>query len=243
MARCARSPRRLPGGSLRPTHPRGGAGRLVLGVRGLLLASLVLLASAADGRAASWTIAGLTFSDELGGVRLIGVAGRGTPADPLVLVEEITGAGPAVLMVTNHRNGGELISPARGFLALTLVKIVINRGPWSWSGFDLELRTTPDQASVYSDGLSFDQPQTFRRLARADRFAQTVQEDEPFDRIRFDGGSVHPRRYLRLAFDVIDANGRPVFYLVQRPIVLLAWQELLPLPQLAALEDTGLAAR
>ena len=215
-------------------------------VRGALL-GLIGLAScclgAGPGAAGTWTVAGLSFSDELGGVRLLAVNGRGTRADPIVLVEEITGAGPAVLIVTNHRNGGELLSPARGFLALSVVKIVLNRGPWRWSGCDLELRALPDRASVYTDGLSFDQPQTFRRTARADRFAQTVQEDEPFDLIRFDGGGVDPSDRLRLDFDIIDANGRPRFYLVQRPVVLLAWPELLPLPQLAALPDQGFAAR
>jgi hypothetical protein len=205
-----------------------------------LLAGLWL--SAAQATAATWTIAGLSFSDELGGVRLLAASGRGSRADPIVLVEEITGSGPAVLAVENLRNRGELISPAHGFLALSVVVVVTNRGPWRWSGFDLELRTTPDDPSVYSDGLSFDQPQTFRRLARADRFEQTVQEDEPFDRIRFDGGSVDPAYELRLDFDIIDANGRPVFYLVQRPVVLLAWQELMPLRQLAA-AGQDLAAR
>ena len=197
----------------------------------------------APAAAGTWTVAGLSFSDELGGVRLLAVSGRGTRADPIVLVEEITGAGPAVLIVTNHRNGGELISPAGGFLALSVVKIVLNRGPWRWSGFDLELRALSDRASVYSDGLSFDQPQTFQRTATADRFAQTVQEDEPFDLIRFDGGSVDPSDRLRLDFDIIDANGRPRFYLVQRPVVLLAGPDLVPLPQLAALPDQGFAAR
>jgi hypothetical protein len=205
-----------------------------------LLAGLWL--SAAQATAATWTIAGLSFSDELGGVRLLAASGRGSPADPIVLVEEITGAGPAVLVVENLRNGGELISPAHGFLSLSVVVVVTNRGPWRWSGFDLELRTTPDDPSVYSDGLSFDQPQTFHRLARADRFEQTVQEDEPFDRIRFDGGSVDPAYELRLDFDIIDANGRPVFYLVQRPVVLIAWQELMPVRQLAA-AGQDLAAR
>jgi hypothetical protein len=205
-----------------------------------LLAGLWM--SAAQATAATWTIAGLSFSDELGGVRLLAASGRGSPADPIVLVEEITGAGPAVLVVENLRNGGELISPAHGFLSLSVVVVVTNRGPWRWSGFDLELRTTPDDPSVYSDGLSFDQPQTFHRLARADRFEQTVQEDEPFDRIRFDGGSVDPAYELRLDFDIIDANGRPVFYLVQRPVVLIAWQELMPVGQLAA-AGQDLAAR
>jgi hypothetical protein len=215
--------------------------RLVNGMLHGLLGLAGLCLAAGHGDAASWTVAGLTFSDAPGGVRLLAAAGSGTPDDPIVLVEEITGAGPAVLLVTNHRNGGELISPARGFLSLAVVKVVINRGPWRWSGFDLELRTTPYEASVYSDGLSFDQPQTFRRLARADRFEQTVQEDEPFDRIRFDSGSVDAGDHLRLAFDIIDANGRPAFYLVQRPIVLLA--RLDPPSRLAALEVQGFAAR
>ena len=169
-------------------------------------------------------------------------SGRGTRTDPIVLLEEITGAGPAVLMIENLRNGGELIPPAHGFLSLSVVVVVTNRGPWRWSGFDLELRTTRDDPSIYSDGLSFDQPQTFHRLARADRFEQTVHEDEPFDRIRFDGGSVDPAYELRLDFDIIDANGRPVFYLVQRPVVLLARHDLVPLRQFAA-AGQDLAAR
>jgi hypothetical protein len=208
----------------------------LLGLAGLCLA-------ADPAAAGTWTLAGLSFSDHLGGARLLAASGRGTRADPIVLVEEITDAGPAVLAIENFRNGGELISPARGFLSLAVVVEVINRGPWRWSGFDLELRITPDDPSIYSDGLSFDQPQTFQRLARADRFEQTVQEDEPFDRIRFDAGSVDPSQYLRLDFDILDANGRPVFYLVQRPIVLLAWQDLLPLPVQTAALDRDLPAR
>jgi hypothetical protein len=116
-----------------------------------------------------------------------------------------------------------------------VVKIIVNRGPWHWAGFDLELMSAPDQPSVYSDGLSFDQPQTMQRIARANRFLQTVQEDEPFDRIRFDGGQVAPAEYLRLDFDIVDVNGTRVFYLVQRPIVLLAWDFPMLEHQLATL--------
>ena len=29
--------------------------------------------------------------------------------------------------------------------------------------------------------------------------------------------------YLRLDFDIVDVNGTAVFYLVQRPLILLAW--------------------
>jgi hypothetical protein len=119
-----------------------------------------------------------------------------------------------------------------------VVGIVVNRGPWAWSGFDLELRRTPDQPSVYTDGLSFDQPQSFARVAKADRFAQSLQDDEPFDRIRFDGGSVDAAESVRLDFDIVDVNGSAVFYLVQRPVVLFARRDSSPAPQwLARLEE------
>jgi hypothetical protein len=176
--------------------------------------------------ASTWTTGGLSFSDDPGGARLLAASGTGAPDDPIVLIEEITGPGPAILEVRNDRTGHLDVSPAIGFLALSVVKIVVNRGPWPWAGFDLELMTGPDQPSVHSDGLSFDQPRTFRRLAKADRFLQVVQEDEPFDRIRFDRGQVDPAEYLRVDFDLVDVNGTAVFYLVQRPIVLLARDSL-----------------
>jgi len=197
---------------------------------GLLLIGLL----GGNASAATWTVGGLSFSDEPGGARLLGASGTGAPDDPIVLIEEIAGHDSAIIEIRNGRTGHLDVSPAIGFLTLSVVKIIVNRGPWRWAGFDLELRTAPDQPSVYADGLSFDQPQTFQRLARADRFQQTVQEDEPFDRIRFDGGQVDPGEYLRLDFDLVDVNGTAVFYLVQRPIILLAWDlPLLPERQLA----------
>lgn len=188
------------------------------------LFALVLIGLLSGSAAAeTWTTGGLTFSDEPGGARLLGASGTGAPDDPIVLIEEITGPGPAVLEIRNGRTGHLNVSPAIGFLTLSVVKIIANRGPWRWAGFDLELMVEQGRPSVYTDGLSFDQPQTFQRIAKADRFRQTVQEDEPFDRIRFDGGQVDPSEYLRLDFDILDANGAAVFYLVQRPIILLAW--------------------
>jgi hypothetical protein len=192
--------------------------------RGLMTLALLTAGSLVPERAGAgtWTTGGLTFSDEPGGTRLVGASGTGTRDDPIILLEEISGAGPAVLVVRNGRTGHLDVSPALGFLSLSVVKIVANLGPWAWAGFDLELRRTLDQPSVYTDGLSFDQPRNFARVAKADRFVQTLQDDEPYDRIRFDGGTVDPEEYLRLDFDIVDVNGAAEFYLVQRPVVLLA---------------------
>jgi len=217
-------------GPPRPRQASRSEGRALLPPWCCLLGLLLIGLPGGSASAATWTVGGLSFSDEPGGARLLGASGTGAPDDPIVLIEEIAGPESAIIEIQNGRTGHLDVSPAIGFLTLSVVKIIVNRGPWRWSGFDLELRTAPDQPSVYADGLSFDQPQTFQRLARADRFGQTVQEDEPFDRIRFDGGQVDPGEYLRLDFDLVDVNGTPVFYLVQRPIILLAW-DLPPPPE------------
>jgi hypothetical protein len=212
---------------------RGGGGFVMQRLRHLVagLVCVVAVCLAPNVAARSWTTGGIIFSDDPGSVRLLGASGTGTRDDPIVLVQEITGAGPAILLIRNGRTGDLNVSPALGFLRLAVVSIVVNRGPWAWSGFDLELRRTPDQPSVYTDGLSFDQPQSFARVAKADRFAQSLQDDEPFDRIRFDGGNVDAEESLRLDFDIVDVNGGAVFYLVQRPIVLFALQDHAPAPQ------------
>lgn len=187
------------------------------------VAGVACLCALAGGAVAeTWTTAGLSFSDEQGGFRLLGASGRGTPDDPIVLVEEITGPGPAALTIRNQRRDRLNVSPALGVVLLRVVKIIANRGPWPWAGFELELRSERSTASVYSDGLSFDQPRALRGVVEADPFRQSTLEDEPFDRLRFDGGKVDPAHHLRLDFEIVDANGRAVFYLVQRPIVLLA---------------------
>lgn len=165
---------------------------------------------------------GLTFSDELGGFRLISASGSGRVSDPIVLVEEMTGMGPAILTI--RRSGAvDPAPPSGGVLLRSLVKVVINRSAWRWSGFDLELRSEVDQASVYSDGLSFDQIRVVTEPLQSDLFAAARAEDEPFDRLRFDQGRVKPEQAVRLAFNLADINPRPVFFLAQQPIVLMAW--------------------
>lgn len=167
------------------------------------------------------TAGGLTFSDELGGFRLISASGSGRVSDPIVLVEEITGLGPAVLTIRQSQSA-EARPPSRGVLQRSLVKVVINRSAWRWSGFDLELRSDVEMASVYSDGLSFDQIRLVTEPLYSDLFAVARTEDEPFDRLRFDQGRVMPEQSVRLAFNLVDINQRPVFFLAQQPIVLLA---------------------
>ncbi len=170
--------------------------------------------------AATFEAGGLTFSDELGGFRLLSARGEGTVSDPIVLVEEITGLKPAVLTV---RQAGvkSSRSPSARVLLRSLVKVVVNRSTWRWTGFDLELRGDQGRASVYSDGLSFDQLRAIPTPLRSDLFAAIETEDEPYDRVRYDQGHVEPDQVVQLAFNLIDLNPRALFYLAQEPIVLL----------------------
>ncbi len=64
-----------------------------------LIVSVTLDSASAETRAAG----GLTFSDELGGFRLISVSGTGSILDPIVIVEEITGVGPTILVIRGHQ--------------------------------------------------------------------------------------------------------------------------------------------
>ena len=81
------------------------------------------------------TLDGLTFSDELGGVRLEQGSGTGSLADPFVLVEEITGDGPAILIVRGmtHRFGNRVGSHHDVGFALTKTVRNGTGQPWSCS--------------------------------------------------------------------------------------------------------------
>jgi len=62
-------------------------------MRAAMAAAALQALFAASAQAAPVTLAGLTFSDEMGGLVLHGGRGSGTTADPFVLVEEITTMG------------------------------------------------------------------------------------------------------------------------------------------------------
>jgi hypothetical protein len=208
--------------SLTTGSPRAALRRLML----VASLGLVLLAQAPEAGARDWFVAGLTFSDELGGFRLLSVSGEGTIANPIVLVEEITGPGPATLLVRNHRAGVGadfgMATEGDRYLGLALVKIVTNRGKWRWSGFEMELREEAHQPSVYTDGLSFDQIGTIKRPLHADRFNQVKKANEPYDRLVFDRGRVDPDEVVTFAFNIVDLSPRALFFLVQEPIMLLS---------------------
>ena len=187
---------------------------------GVIVSAFFLAAGLArPAAAATWTAGGLTFSDELGGFRLVSVSGSGTILDPIVVVEEITGQGP-VVMVIRHPRG----LPAEGradagwsMLSIAMIKIVFNRTGLNWAGFDVELRELLDLPSPYGDGLSFDQTRSFGAPLGSDSFTVGESEDEPHDRVRFHGGNVRPGTSVRFNLYITDPSVAAEFYLLQHP--------------------------
>jgi hypothetical protein len=194
-----------------PPLNRPAAGRFRAAAAGLL----ALLASPAAG--APVTLDGVTFSDEQGGVVIRGGHGAGTARDPFVLVEDITGEGPAILTVRGldaRAVGAPGGQAAAGF---ALVKVVTNRTAAPWSVFELELREALERPSTYEDGLSFAQAGgSDLRAFRADRFARVRREDEPVDAVEFDDGLVRPGETVTVSMVVTDYTPRPEFFLLQR---------------------------
>ena len=187
-----------------------------------VVALCVSLAQSAS--AEIWSAGGLTFSDELGGFRLISVTGSGSLLDPIVIVEEMIDVGEVVLVIRGEEKpsvDGTLIPPP-SFLSIAVTKIVRNRSGQAWAGFDMELREALDTPSPYGDGLSFDQLQAFGQPLASDSFPAWRRVDEPYDRIRFYGGIVDAGATARFRFYITDPTTPPVFYLLQQPQYLIA---------------------
>lgn len=188
---------------------------------GISLASLIgLLAWATGGQATELSAGAYSFSDELGGFRILSVSGAGTAADPIEIVEEVDEAAPITLVIRRRIPPGSPLRP--DYAPLTLVKVVVNRSQRVWAGFDVELQEILSRPSNYGDGLSFNQFGVRPPDAGSDAFADNDRVFEPQDRIRFHNGSVDPGATVRFKLTITDPTPVAEFYLVQDPQLLSA---------------------
>lgn len=178
--------------------------------------AVLVLAHATSAHAKQLVLGGLTFSDELAGVEILDGWGSGTLEDPFVLVETITGIGPATLIVRgmSWRFGNRIRSHHEVGFALT--KIVHNRTELPWPIFNLELREHRDEASPFGDGLSFGQATEAGRPFVSDRFDAARDVEEPYDGLSFHDGMIQPGEVVTLSFVVTDTTPKYEFYLLQR---------------------------
>ena len=188
---------------------------------GALAGVVIALAVSSGGLRAGELAAGnYSFSDELGGFRIVSASGLGTPDDPIVLVEEIAEAAPVTLVI---RRRGRTSKPAyEPYASLTLVKVVVNRSVRVWAGFEVELQEILRKPSVYGDGLSFKQFGSRPPDASSDAFRDNNRLFEPYDRIRFENGFLDPEATGRFKLTITDPTPVSEFYLVQDPQLLSA---------------------
>ncbi|HYH39503.1 MAG TPA: hypothetical protein VD860_14865 [Azospirillum sp.] len=169
----------------------------------------------------SVTLDGLTFSDELGGFRLLSASGSGTPDDPFVVVEEVTAPEQVVLTIRGSlaARPGRLAHNRIGSdhpFGYALRKVVINRTDSVWTGYDVELQQPLALASTQDDGLSFGEGSAFQRYAHADLFQVARVMQKPLDGIAFSMGDVPPGGRIALDFVITDIQERPAIFLAQR---------------------------
>ena len=176
------------------------------------------------------TQAGVTFSDDLGGFRLLSVTGRGSQSDPFVITEEVTGQGAAVLQIEGFNEDGVGGDGALKGAGLFIRKIVVNATEVTWTAFDMELREKLEQPSGYLDGLSFGQMVRETRVNGADLLPNVLVRDEPYDAMIFSGGYVPPADSVAITAIITDITPVSPFYLIQHLQVDVV---ALPAPSLA----------
>lgn len=194
------------------------ASRLLVRLFAYGLVGAAGIGGAGFGGAAEFFAGDYSFSDELGGFRLLSASGAGTAADPIVLVEEIDAAAPITLVIRNRA----LASRGRGQAELALVKQVFNRSNRVWAAFEFELQEHLKRPSVYSDGLSFKQFAASSKDVASDSFFDNERLFEPYDRIEFRNGHVDPEAAARFRVTITDPTPVAEFYLVQDPKLLSA---------------------
>ncbi|HWK65484.1 MAG TPA: hypothetical protein VNS34_11115 [Rhizobiaceae bacterium] len=183
-----------------------------------LLVGLLLASTAGAEESRIWRAGAYSFSDELGGFRILGASGSGLKDDPFVIVEEFTAASPVTMVIRATmpiRPFDQSGVFAGGFMHFRIV--VLNNSGQPWIEFEFELQELLGQPSVFGDGLSFDQRRDESGNISSDSFAHYRRDFEPYDRLLYRDGKVDPLTKAGFSFLVTDYTPRSQFYLVQDP--------------------------
>jgi hypothetical protein len=186
-----------------------------------LLLIAALLVPVEETRAASLTVDGVTFSDELGGFVLEGVTGNGSMDDPFVIVERMTSASGGVLRFRIDPAFGNRIG-SQHTIGFALIKVIENATDFTWNSFELELQSQLGVPSGYADGLSFGQGSTAGRPFMSLEFARVRMIDEPYDQVEFEDGKVPVGSRTTLRIVITESTPLSDAYLAQRPTRPLA---------------------
>jgi hypothetical protein len=159
-----------------------------------------------------------SFSAELGGFRIVSVSGLGTKSDPIVIAEELDSASPVTLVIRTVRP----IRPfdfsgnyANGFMHVRIE--AKNNSALPWIEFEFELQEQLHRASVFGDGLSFDQRGADSDNIASGNFLYFSRDFEPYDRLLFRDGKIDHGEIASFEFMITDFTPRWEFFLVQDP--------------------------
>ena len=165
-----------------------------------------------------WVSGAYSFSAELGGFRIVSVSGKGTRSDPIVIAEEFDSASPVILVIRTVRP----IRPfdysgnyANGFMHLRIE--ALNNSALPWIEFEFELQEQLHRASVFGDGLSFDQRRADSDNIASGNFRWFSRDFEPYDRLLFRNGKIDHGEIASFEFMITDFTPRWEFFLVQDP--------------------------
>ena len=190
----------------------------------LILAAAGTAAGPSPAPAQPMTVEGITFSDERGDFTIVKVTGSGRLGDPFVVVEDVTGSEPTLVIRGLDAGFGNRIG-SQHVAGFAITKIAINHTGAAWSEYRLELRTAPDVPSPYGDGLSFAQGWGHAPPVVSSGFRHVQVIDEPYDAIDFTQGRVEPDDAASFDFFVTDMTPKPEIFLLQEPVrsVACAW--------------------
>lgn len=188
-------------------------------MRSLAIAWVIWMGLSQPNWATEITIAGITFSDELGGFELVGVTGQGTINDPFVVTEKVTGPMDPTLKISGlyYDKGNRLSTHHAAGLAIR--KIAINATSKTWHNYEMELRKVITRHSPYEDGLSFGQNSSLGISFISSNFPFSHKTDEPQDTLSFSGTDILPGQQAIFNFIVTDMSPAVTFYLLQRPLL------------------------
>ncbi|MEO0328436.1 MAG: hypothetical protein AAF217_07530 [Pseudomonadota bacterium] len=168
-----------------------------------------------------WTAGNYSFSDELGGFRILGVSGTGSQGDPVFIKQVFDTARSGTLVIRSSQMQDAVkhsfSSTSNGTLYLRIE--TINNTNLPWVGFGFELQEELNKSSIYGDGLSFDQLSRRSEDVFSNRFRNYEDEFEPGDRLVFTEGVVNNQTTVETNFVITDFTPVPIFYLYQDPLI------------------------
>src|SRR5690242_11852683 len=164
---------------------------------------------------------GIAFTDEPGDFTIRSVTGAGSLGNPFVVVEEVTGSEPTLVIRFLDERFGNRIG-TRDPMGMALIKVVINHSGATWYGYRLEPRRTPTDPSPEGDGLSLAQGWSQRPPIVSTRFRAARVIARPYDAINLYDGRVADDQSVSISRILADIVRNPEIFLLQVPLLDVA---------------------